>query len=171
MNPANSADIASTTWGTPSYLNKGVPQAPAKTHPTPCLIQAVIMSDKPDFTTDFSGPYPRPRLIPGKKPDTQAAESSAEDSNGQQPQQQQQQLPSGASAARSHLWYEETTVVPDAFRKLLIEYSHIPPDEVDEHVIRVVSPMTFLPSSPVPKTYLPISPSATKPGPSTLTPA
>lgn len=88
------------------------------------------MSQKPDFTTDFSGPYPRARLIP-KRPDAQAGEGSSTHQHEQPP-------PSGATAARTHLWFEETTIVPDAFRKLLVEYSHIPPEEVDEHVVKVV---------------------------------
>lgn len=47
--------------------------------------------------------------------------------------------PPRASADRIPLWYEESVVVPDEFRDLLVQYSHIPPDEVDEHVTRVVS--------------------------------
>lgn len=89
------------------------------------------MSQKPDFTTDFSGAYPRARLIP-KRPDAQAEEGSSTN------QQEQPPAPSGATAARTHLWFEETTIVPDAFRKLLVEYSHIPPEEVDDHVVKVV---------------------------------
>ncbi|KAJ4419499.1 hypothetical protein N0V82_004944 [Gnomoniopsis sp. IMI 355080] len=93
------------------------------------------MSQKPDFTTDFSGPYPQRRLIP-KRPGPQTAR---EPSTGGDTtvNEHDQPAPSGATAARSHLWYEETTVVPDAFRKLLVEYSHIQPQEVDEHVVRV----------------------------------
>lgn len=47
--------------------------------------------------------------------------------------------PPRASADRVSLWFEDTVVVPDEFRELLVQYSHIPPDEVDEHIIRVVS--------------------------------
>lgn len=49
---------------------------------------------------------------------------------------------SGLSRAftdRIPLWFDESVVVPDEFRELLVQYSHVPPDEVDEHVIRVVS--------------------------------
>lgn len=37
------------------------------------------------------------------------------------------------------LWFEESVVVPDEFRNLLVQYSHIQPEEVDEHVLCVVS--------------------------------
>ncbi|KAJ4387287.1 hypothetical protein N0V93_007876 [Gnomoniopsis smithogilvyi] len=92
------------------------------------------MSQKPDFSTDFSGPYPQRRLIP-KRPDPQQAEEGSA-TGGETTEQQQNEQPN-ATAARSHLWFEETTIVPDAFRKLLVEYSHIPSEEVDEHVVRV----------------------------------
>lgn len=45
-----------------------------------------------------------------------------------------------ATAERSKLWFDETVVVPDAFRDLLMKYSHVPPGDVDEHVIQIVSP-------------------------------
>lgn len=45
-----------------------------------------------------------------------------------------------ATAERSKLWFDETVVVPDAFRDLLVNYSRVPPSEVDEHVIQIVSP-------------------------------
>lgn len=47
--------------------------------------------------------------------------------------------PPRASADRIPLWFDESVVVPDEFRDLLVQYSHIPPDDVNEHVIRVVS--------------------------------
>ena len=48
--------------------------------------------------------------------------------------------PPAATAERSKLWFEETVVVPDAFRDLLVNYSGIPAADVDEHVIQIVSP-------------------------------
>lgn len=48
--------------------------------------------------------------------------------------------PPAATAERSKLWFDETVVVPDAFRDLLVKYSHIPAGDVDEHVIQIVSP-------------------------------
>jgi SAM-dependent methyltransferase len=45
-----------------------------------------------------------------------------------------------ATAERSKLWFDETVVVPEAFRELLVNYSHIPAEDVDEHVIQIVSP-------------------------------
>lgn len=104
------------------------------------------MSQKPDYSPDSSGPYLRPRLIP-KRPDPTAADaqpSSTEDATGQQQQQQPESEPPRAAAAKSHLWFEESVVVPDKFRELLVKYSHIPPEEVDEHVVRVVSPPPFI---------------------------
>lgn len=59
-----------------------------------------------------------------------------------------------ATAERSKLWFEETVVVPDAFRDLLVNYSHIPPGDLDEHVIQIVSlrgprlPQSILSTSP-----------------------
>lgn len=47
--------------------------------------------------------------------------------------------PPAATAERSKLWFDETVVVPDAFRDLLVNYSHVPPGDVDEHVIGIVS--------------------------------
>lgn len=47
--------------------------------------------------------------------------------------------PPAATAERSKLWFDETVVVPDAFRDLLVNYSHVPPGDVDEHVIQIVS--------------------------------
>lgn len=48
--------------------------------------------------------------------------------------------PPAATAERSKLWFDETVVVPDAFRDLLVNYSRIPAADVDEHVIQIVSP-------------------------------
>lgn len=53
--------------------------------------------------------------------------------------------PPAATAERSKLWFDETVVVPDAFRDLLVNYSHVPPGDVDEHVIQIVSPRRSLP--------------------------
>lgn len=47
--------------------------------------------------------------------------------------------PPAATAERSRLWFDETVVVPDAFRALLVNYSHVAPEDVDEHVIEIVS--------------------------------
>lgn len=47
--------------------------------------------------------------------------------------------PPAATAERSKLWFDETVVVPDAFRDLLVNYSSIPAADVDEHVIQIVS--------------------------------
>lgn len=47
--------------------------------------------------------------------------------------------PPAATAERSKLWFDETVVVPDAFRDLLVKYSGIPAADVDEHVIQIVS--------------------------------
>lgn len=52
--------------------------------------------------------------------------------------------PPAATAERSKLWFDETVVVPDAFRDVLVNYSHVPPDDVDEHVIQIVSPRRSL---------------------------
>lgn len=98
------------------------------------------MSQKPDFSPDSSGPYLRSRLIP-KRPDPtpgDAGPRGTDDATGQQQQQPDPEQPR-AAAAKSHLWFEETVVVPDEFRDLLVKYSHIPAEEVDEHVVRVVS--------------------------------
>jgi hypothetical protein len=35
-------------------------------------------------------------------------------------------------------WFDETTVVDGPFRNLLETYSHIPPDQVVDHVVKVV---------------------------------
>lgn len=49
-----------------------------------------------------------------------------------------------ATAERSKLWFDETVVVPDAFRDLLVNYGRISPADVDEHVIQIVSsPLRF----------------------------
>lgn len=48
--------------------------------------------------------------------------------------------PPAATAERSKLWFDETVVVPDAFRDLLVNYSGVAPGDVDEHVIQIVSP-------------------------------
>ncbi|POS76523.1 methyltransferase [Diaporthe helianthi] len=45
--------------------------------------------------------------------------------------------PPAATAERSKLWFDETVVVPDAFRDLLVNYSGIPAADVDEHVIQI----------------------------------
>lgn len=45
-----------------------------------------------------------------------------------------------ATAERSKLWFDETVVVADAFRDLLVNYGRISPADVDEHVIQIVSP-------------------------------
>lgn len=79
------------------------------------------MSHKPDFSPDSSGPYLKPRLIPKRAP-------AADEDNTPR-----------ATASRSHLWFEDSVVVPDEFRKLLVEYSHIPAEKIDEHVVQVVS--------------------------------
>lgn len=47
--------------------------------------------------------------------------------------------PPRASADRIPLWFEEKVTVPAEFRDLLVEYSHVPHEEANEHVIRVVS--------------------------------
>lgn len=94
------------------------------------------MSPKPDFTPDSSGPYLRPRLIP-KRPsdgDGDAAAGPAHDDNAKSQQSNIHQ-----AAPQATEWFRDTAVVPDAFRDLLLEYSHIPPAEVDEHVVRIVS--------------------------------
>lgn len=106
------------------------------------------MSQRPDFRPDTSGPYLKPRLIP-KRPDqppsparvdagpsTQDSEGGARRDDGAGTDEEGER---GALAARTHRWFEDTVVVPDEFRALLVEYSHILPDEVDEHVLQVVS--------------------------------
>lgn len=57
--------------------------------------------------------------------------------------------PPAATAERSKLWFDETVVVPDAFRDLLVNYSGIPAADIDEHVIQIVSkvPQTHPPSN------------------------
>lgn len=55
------------------------------------------------------------------------------------PQQIQAGGVKGAKAGQTHLWFEDSVVVPDEFRNLLVKYSHISPAEVDEHVLQVVS--------------------------------
>lgn len=47
--------------------------------------------------------------------------------------------PPAATAERSKLWFDETVVVPDAFRDLLVNYSGVAPGDVDQHVIQIVS--------------------------------
>ncbi|KAH8776257.1 hypothetical protein F5883DRAFT_639957 [Diaporthe sp. PMI_573] len=44
-----------------------------------------------------------------------------------------------ATAERSKLWFDETVVVPDAFRNLLLNYSRIPAADVEKHVIQIVT--------------------------------
>lgn len=113
------------------------------------------MSHRPDFSPDTSGPYLKPRLIP-KRPDqppTPAgadAGPSTQDNDGGTPHNEGgagEGEGQGALAARTHRWFEDTVVVPDGFRTLLVEYSHISPDKVDEHVLQVVSssPLSYLP--------------------------
>lgn len=61
--------------------------------------------------------------------------------------------PPAATAERSKLWFDETVVVPAAFRDLLVNYSGIPAADVDEHVIQIVSsaaPALKPPQSPDP---------------------
>ncbi|KAG8162469.1 hypothetical protein KVR01_008234 [Diaporthe batatas] len=45
--------------------------------------------------------------------------------------------PPAATAERSKLWFDETVVVPDAFRDLLVRYSGVPAADVDEHVMQI----------------------------------
>ncbi len=47
--------------------------------------------------------------------------------------------PPRASHAAALKWFETTTVVSGDFRELLEKYSHIPPEQVDQHVIQLVS--------------------------------
>lgn len=68
--------------------------------------------------------------------------------------------PPAATAERSKLWFDETVVVPDAFRDLLVNYSHVAPGDVDEHVIEIVSvlapfaPLSFSQNTPQPSHLL-----------------
>lgn len=55
-----------------------------------------------------------------------------------------------ATAERSKLWFDETVVVPDAFRDLLVNYSRTAPADVDEHVIQIVSPHQTAPPPVLP---------------------
>ena len=50
----------------------------------------------------------------------------------------------GTTHSKNVPWYtEELPKIPEETRKLLEEYSHIPPDEVEKHVIDIVR-FTFL---------------------------
>ncbi|KAK2608155.1 hypothetical protein N8I77_006783 [Diaporthe amygdali] len=93
------------------------------------------MSQKPDFSADTSGPYLRPRLIP-KRPAPPSGDMDTGPSTGGEAGPQAEHPPA-ATAERSKLWFDETVVVPDAFRDVLVTYSHIPPGDVDEHVIQI----------------------------------
>lgn len=98
------------------------------------------MMHKPDFSPDTSGPYIRPRLIP-KKPEPPTRDMDTGQSAGDDAvARAEHQL--AATAERSKLWFDESVVVPEAFRDLLVNYSHIPPADVDEHVIQIVSTHT-----------------------------
>lgn len=83
---------------------------------------------------------PPARQIP-KKPDAPAWNMASGPPTGDDagPSAEAGQPPA-ATAERSKLWFDETVVVPDAFRDLLVNYSHIPAGDVDEHVIQIVSP-------------------------------
>lgn len=76
--------------------------------------------------------------------------------------------PPAATAERSKLWFDETVVVPDAFRDLLVKYSGVPTADVDEHVIQIVSSaalaIQMLMTDDRHRKY-----SATRPGKSTIT--
>lgn len=102
---------------------------------------------KPDFSTDFSGPYPRARTIP-KRPNAPPPGSDDAPDAASTEEKKPDPIVSVTTAERSHLWWEETTTVPDAFRKLLSEYAHIPPEEVDEHVVKIVSSTPRVPHLP-----------------------
>lgn len=103
------------------------------------------MGPKPDFTPDSSGPYLRPRLIPKRPGDgdpPSAKPGQGDNDNDNAEVKAKKSLPEAApraAVARTQLWFEDTAVVPDVFRDLLVEYSHIPPGQVDEHIVRVVS--------------------------------
>lgn len=47
--------------------------------------------------------------------------------------------PPRASAEKAKQWFDETVSVPDSFRDLLVDYSHVPADKVDSHVVALVS--------------------------------
>lgn len=112
-----------------------------------------MSNPKPDFSTDFSGPYPRARLIPKR---LDAAPPAGDDAPSQAAstntgEESEQPAVAATEMPGPHIWYEETTIVPDAFRKLLVEYSHIPSEEVDAHVVRVVScPNSYITHNPQP---------------------
>lgn len=112
------------------------------------------MSHRPDFSPDTSGPYLKPRLIP-KRPDqpptpagVNAGPSTQDSDDGTHHNEggagEGVGEGQGALAARTHRWFEDTVVVPDEFRTLLVKYSHISPDKVDEHVLQVVSCSPYL---------------------------
>lgn len=95
------------------------------------------MIEKPDFSPDTSGPYLRQRLIPKKPgPPTQSMDSGTPTGGDAGLVAQNQPA---ATAERSKLWFDETVVVPDAFRDIMSNYSHIPAADIDEHVIQIVS--------------------------------
>lgn len=68
------------------------------------------------------------------------------------PKAEAEQRPA-ATADRSKLWFDETVVVPDAFRDLLVNYSRIPAADVDEHVVQIVSPRHMRPSLSCPPAH------------------
>ncbi|KAI3396086.1 hypothetical protein diail_503 [Diaporthe ilicicola] len=93
------------------------------------------MTQKPDFSPDSSGPSIRQRLIP-RRPDPSAQTMGTEQPAGDDAGATAEPQPA-ATAERSKLWFDETVVVPDAFRAVLVNYSHIPPADVDDHVIQI----------------------------------
>ena len=51
--------------------------------------------------------------------------------------------PPRASDEAAQKWFDETTVVDGAFRDLLEKYSHIPAEEVEQHVVGLVSTVSL----------------------------
>lgn len=98
------------------------------------------MSQEPNSCPDSPSRSGPPGIRDAAGPE---AGPKAEDNAGRG----QPQPPPGAIAARTQLWYEDTVVVSDEFRDLLVQYSHVQPSEVDEHVLQVVSFLS--PSQPL----------------------
>lgn len=85
----------------------------------------------PDFSPNPNDPHLRRRLIPKRAGGGGGAESS--------PNTEPQEFsPPRAPSDLSKRFFDETVTVPDAFRELLEKYSHVPPGEVDEHVLQLV---------------------------------